>query len=141
MYCAEQGLSVNLSVSTTKQFESESVSVAATTGCASGFLKKLVPSSHSRASLQLETSRRVYRVVQEDFTQEIEVFCMLFDRAFSIFTMTSVKKHIEYFYCRCKIQLHPPVYEYTGKGMKKSKRSVVASVFGLVVLRLLTDPP
>ena len=68
LYCAEQGLSVNLSVSTTKQFESESVSVAATTGCASGFLKKLVPSSHSRASLQLETSRRVYRVVQEDFT-------------------------------------------------------------------------
>ena len=44
----------------------------------------------------------MYRVVQNNFTQEIEVF---YDRAFSIFSRTSVKKDIEYFNFWCKIQL------------------------------------
>ena len=64
LYSSEQRLSVNLAASTTKQFESESVSVAATTGCTSGFLKKLVPSSHSRASLQLQSIHAIYTAVQ-----------------------------------------------------------------------------
>ena len=37
-------------------------------------------------------SEEMYRVVQLNFTQEIDVFCMMFDRDLSIFTMTSVKK-------------------------------------------------
>ena len=34
---------------------------------------------------------------------------MLFDRFISIFTMTSLKQHIEYFRFRCKLQLDLPV--------------------------------
>ena len=37
-----------------------------------------------------------YRVVQLNSTQEIEVLCMLFNKALSIFTMTSIKKHIKF---------------------------------------------
>ena len=37
----------------------------------------------------------VYRVVRLNFKQEIEILCVLFDRALSIFTMTSIKKYIE----------------------------------------------
>ena len=44
----------------------------------------------------------IYRVVQLDFTPENEVFCMLFDRTFSMFTMT---EHIRYSNFRFKIQL------------------------------------
>ena len=46
-----------------------------------------------------------YRVVQLDVTPENEVFGMLFVRSLSIFTMTSVKQHIEHFNFRCNIQL------------------------------------
>ena len=35
-----------------------------------------------------------YRVAQLNFTQEIEVLCMLFDRSLSICTVSSIKKHI-----------------------------------------------
>ena len=49
-----------------------------------------------------------YRVVQLNFTLVIGVFCMLFDITF-YFTITSVKKYIEYFNFRCKIQLDHPV--------------------------------
>ena len=37
----------------------------------------------------------VYRVVRLNFKQEIEILCVLFDRALSIFIMTSIKKYIE----------------------------------------------
>ena len=50
----------------------------------------------------------MYRVVELDSTQEIEVFCMMFDRSPPIFTMTSIKHHKEYFNYRCKIQLDHP---------------------------------
>ena len=35
----------------------------------------------------------LYRVVQLNFTPEIEVFYMLFERSLSIFNMTSLKQH------------------------------------------------
>ena len=44
---------------------------------------------------------RLSRVVELNFTPEIEVFYMLFDRSLSIFSMTSLKQHIEYFNFRC----------------------------------------
>ena len=60
----------------------------------------------------------MYREVQLDFTPEIKVFSkdyrvfsmlfILFDRAFSIFTVTS-KEYTEYFNFLCKIQLDHPV--------------------------------
>ena len=40
-------------------------------------------------------------VVQLNFTPDIEVFHMLFERPLSIFSMTSVKQHMEYFNFRC----------------------------------------
>ena len=49
------------------------------------------------------------RVVQLDSTQEIEVFCMIFDRTLPYITMTSIKQHKEYFNFRSKIQLYHPV--------------------------------
>ena len=51
----------------------------------------------------------VYRVVRLNFKQEIEILCVLFDRALSIFTMTSIKKHIENLNFRSKILLDHPV--------------------------------
>ena len=36
-------------------------------------------------------------VVQLNFTPEIEVFYILFDRSLSISSMTSLKQHMEYF--------------------------------------------
>ena len=51
----------------------------------------------------------MYRVVQLNFTLEIEVLCMLFDRALSIFTMISIENHIKYFNFRSKIQLDVPL--------------------------------
>ena len=50
-----------------------------------------------------------YKVVQLNFTPEIEVFYMLFERDLSIFSMTSLEQHIKYFNSLCKIQLDPPV--------------------------------
>ena len=49
---------------------------------------------------------------QLNSTQEIEILCMLFDRALSIFSMTSIKKHMDYFNFRSKIQLYHPVLEF-----------------------------
>ena len=48
-------------------------------------------------------------MVQLNFTLEIEVFYMQFDRYLSIFSMTSLKQHMEYFHFRCKIQLDLPL--------------------------------
>ena len=45
----------------------------------------------------------MYRVVQLNFTQEIEL--LMFETDLFIFSMTSLKQHIEYFHFRCKIQL------------------------------------
>ena len=47
----------------------------------------------------------IYRVVQLNFTTEVKVIYMLFNRSLSIFSMTSLNLHIEYFNFRCKIQL------------------------------------
>ena len=52
----------------------------------------------------------MYRVVQLTFTPEIKVFHMLFEISLSIFSMTSLKQHIEYFNFRCKIKLDLPVH-------------------------------
>ena len=46
-----------------------------------------------------------YRVVQLNFTPEMEVFYMLLERSLSTFSMLSLKQLMEYFYLRCKIQL------------------------------------
>ena len=51
------------------------------------------------------------RVVQLNLTPEMEVFYMLFERCLSIFSMASLKQHIEYFHSRCKIQLDLPVQD------------------------------
>ena len=58
-----------------------------------------------------QTDKRyaLYRVSQLNLTTEIEVFCMLFDRSLSIFSMTSLIQHIEYSHFLCKIQLDLPV--------------------------------
>ena len=50
-----------------------------------------------------------YRVVQLNFTLEIEVFYMLFEKDHSIFSMTSLRQHIKYFNFQSKIQLDHPV--------------------------------
>ena len=47
----------------------------------------------------------MYRVAQLNFTPEIEVFYILFERSLSIFKETTVKLLIEYFNFRCTIQL------------------------------------
>ena len=52
-------------------------------------------SAQNMLSLAFDFTSRImssYRVVQLDFTPEIEVFCMLFDTSLSIFTMTSVRQ-------------------------------------------------
>ena len=51
-----------------------------------------------------ERTKKPYRVVQLNATPETEVFDMLFDRSLSIFSMTFLKQHMEYFNFRCKIQ-------------------------------------
>ena len=52
--------------------------------------------------------KQLYRLVQLNFTQEIEVL--------SIFPMTSVKKHIEYFHFGSKIQLDQPPCTFSTRG-------------------------
>ena len=47
----------------------------------------------------------MYKVAQMNFTPEVQVFYMLIERPLSIFSMTSLKNHIEYFHFRCKILL------------------------------------
>ena len=49
------------------------------------------------------------RVVQLNFIPEMEVFYLLFNRYPSMFSMTSLKQHMEYFNSQCKIQLDLPV--------------------------------
>ena len=66
------------------------------------------PSAKYCLESYLPLSNNLYRVVQLSFTPEIEVFYMVFER--SIFIMTSLKKHMEYFHFRCKIQLDLPVH-------------------------------
>ena len=51
----------------------------------------------------------IYGVGQLNVTPEIEVLYMLFDRSLSIFSMTYLKQHTEYFHFLCKIQLDLPV--------------------------------
>ena len=60
----------------------------------------------------------MYRVVQLNFTPEIEVLYMPSERSLSIFSLTrslsifsltSLKQHMEYFYFLCYIQLDFPV--------------------------------
>ena len=48
-------------------------------------------------------------VVQLNFTPEIEIFYMLFERYISIFSMASLKQHKKYFHFLCKMQLDLPV--------------------------------
>ena len=55
------------------------------------------------------------RVVQLNFTPEIEVFFMPFEISISIFRMTSLKQHIAYLNSRCKIQLDLPLLTTTKK--------------------------
>ena len=50
-----------------------------------------------------------YREVHLNFTQDIGVFCLPFDRALSIFTMTYIKRSIEYFNFLSIIQFDHPV--------------------------------
>ena len=50
---------------------------------------------------QVRTWRNEYRVVKLNLTPEIEILYMLFDRSLSIFSMTLLKQHMEYFYFRC----------------------------------------
>ena len=47
----------------------------------------------------------LYRLVQLNSTPEIEIFHMLFDRSLSIFSMKSLKQHMECFNFRCINQL------------------------------------
>ena len=71
--------------------------------------------AHTHAVGEAVRARRLgnlYRVVQLNFTPEIEVFYMPFGRSLSIFSMTSVKQHIECFNFRCKIQLDLPVHHF-----------------------------
>ena len=53
-----------------------------------------------------------YRVVQLNFTPEIEVFYLLFEISLPIFSMTSLKQHIECLNFRCKIQSDLHVVNY-----------------------------
>ena len=50
------------------------------------------------------------RVVLLNLTPKIEVFYQLFDRSLSIFSMTSLKQHMEYCNFRCLVQLDHPVH-------------------------------
>ena len=43
----------------------------------------------------------MYRVVQLNFTPEIELFYMLFERSLSIFSMTYLKQHIQSWAKKC----------------------------------------
>ena len=47
----------------------------------------------------------LYRMIQLDFTLEIGAFCILLDITLSIFTILSLKRHMECFNFRCRIHL------------------------------------
>ena len=72
------------------------------------------------------SSYKKYRVVQLSFTPEIEVFYMLFKRSLSIYSMTSLKQHMEYFNFRCQIQLDHHVLQ---KNRVKPPRSILSPPF------------
>ena len=55
-----------------------------------------------------------YRVVQLDFTQEIKISHMLFDRYHCKHRGSSVKQHMKYYNFLCKIQLDYPVCDRVG---------------------------
>ena len=66
------------------------------------------PGQSSSRRPRSKTTPPLHRVVQLNFTPEIEVFHMLFDRFY--FSMTSLKQHMEYFNFTCSIQLDQPVW-------------------------------
>ena len=51
----------------------------------------------------------MYREVRLDFTPEVEVCYILFERCFSLNRKESIKQHMYFFNFRCKIQLDHPV--------------------------------
>ena len=60
-----------------------------------------VKRGESLTSIQRYPAIQVFRVVQLNFTPEIEVFYMLLDRSLTIFSTTSLKQHMEYFTFLC----------------------------------------
>ena len=79
-----------------------------------------------------------YRVVQRNLTPEMEVSCMLFERFLSIFSVTTLKQHMEYFNFRCKIQLDLPVHsrkslQLNGSYQYCSMASSAASLLRLTI--------
>ena len=79
----------------------------------------------------------MYRVVQLNFTQEIEVFYVLFNRSLPIFNTTYLKQQMEYFNFRWYIQLDLPVqldYEFFGDmpGERARRRGSGCSLIGCV---------
>ena len=63
-------------------------------------------SALGRAEVYLGKSNLIYRVVQLIFTPLYLVFYMLFERDFSIFSITSLKQRIKYFNFWSKVQLN-----------------------------------
>ena len=55
------------------------------------------------------SSLLVYRYVQLDFTPEMEVYYMLFERCHTKNSKRSIKQHMKYFNFWSKIQLDHPV--------------------------------
>ena len=67
-------------------------------------------SSYYRGYVDVEQrTPGTYRQVQLDFTPEVEVFYMLFDRCHTKNVKRFLKQHIKYFNFRSKIQLDQPV--------------------------------
>ena len=56
-----------------------------------------------------ETLFKIYRVVQLDFTPEMELFHILFERCHTKNRKRSLQQHTKYFNFRSKIQLYLPV--------------------------------
>ena len=69
--------------------------------------RKQIEPELKRARPQHFKIEHVYRVVQLSFAPDIKVSYIL--RSFSIFSMTSLKQHLECFHFRFKIQLDLPV--------------------------------
>ena len=67
-------------------------------------------SSYYRGYVDVEQrTPGTYRVVQLDFTPEMEVLYMMFDRCHTKNVKRFLKQHIKYFNFRSKIQLDQPV--------------------------------
>ena len=56
-----------------------------------------------------------------DFTPEINVFFVLFNRCLPIFSTTSPKQHRKYFNIQCKIQLDLPVLDVLLLGPRENQ--------------------